>query len=67
MKDGAMVLFEGQVGTLRLRKSSHYTDVAVDFLPQDDGKVNTERAADYFPIRETYFELFTTEREEQEE
>ena len=67
MKEGAMVLFEGQVGTLRLRKSSHYTDVAVDFLPLDDGKVNTERAADYFPIRKTYFELFTTEREEQEE
>ena len=67
MKDGAMVVFEGQVGTLRFRKSSHYKEVAADFVPVDDGKVNIERASDYFPIRKAYFDLSIKEREEQEE
>ncbi len=67
MKSGALVMFEGQVGTLQYRKFSHYTTVAVDFQPVDDGKVNIERAKDYFPIRKTYFELSITEREEQRE
>ena len=67
MKDGAMVVFEGQVGTLRFRKSSHYKEVATDFVPVDEGKVNIERASDYFPIRKTYFDLSIKEREEQEE
>ena len=67
MKDGAMVVFEEQVGTLRFRKSSHYKEVATDFVPVDDGKVNIERASDYFPIRKAYFDLSIKEREEQEE
>lgn len=67
VKNGAMVVFEGQVGTLRFRKSSRYTETAVDFMPVDEGKVNTDRAADYFPIRKAYFELFGREREEQKE
>ena len=67
MKNGAMVVFEGQVGTLRFRKSSRYTETAVDFVPVDEGKVNTDRAADYFPIRKAYFELSGREREEQKE
>lgn len=67
MKNGAMVVFEGQVGTLRFRKSSHYTETAVDFVPVDEGKVNTDRAADYFPIRKAYFDLSIKEREEQKE
>lgn len=67
MKNGAMVVFEGQVGTLRFRKSSRYTETAVDFVPVDEGKVNTDRAADYFPIRKVYFELSGREREEQKE
>lgn len=33
MKDGAMVMFEGQLGNLKMRKSSRYADVAVDFVP----------------------------------
>jgi len=65
MKDGAMVLFEGQIGVIRYRKSEHYREVATDFVPVDEGKVNTERAKDYFPIREAYFELSVKEREEQ--
>ena len=67
VKNGAMVVFEGQVGTLRFRKSSRYTETAVDFVPVDEGKVNTDRAADYFPIRKVYFELSDREREEQKE
>ena len=67
MKNGAMVVFEGQVGTLRFRKASRYTETAVDFVPVDEGKVNTDRAADYFPIRKVYFELSGREREEQKE
>lgn len=67
MKNDAMVVFEGQVGTLRFRKSSRYTETAVDFVPVDEGKVNTDRAADYFPIRKVYFELSGREREEQKE
>ena len=67
VKNGAMVVFEGQVGTLWFRKSSRYTETAVDFVPVDEGKVNTDRAADYFPIRKVYFELSGREREEQKE
>ena len=67
MKNGAMVVFEGQVGTLRFRKSSRYTETAVDFVPVDEGKVNTDRAADYFPIRKVYFELSGRERDEHKE
>ena len=67
MKDGAMVVFEEQVGTLQFRKSSHYQEIAIDFVPVDEGKVNRERANDYFPIREAYFELSTKEREQRTE
>lgn len=51
MKDGAMVLFEGQVGTIQYRKSSLYQEVAIDFVPVDEGKVNTDRAKDYWQQR----------------
>ena len=67
MKNGAMVAFEGQVGIIQYRKSSHYQEIAIDFVPLDEGKVNRERANDYFPIRKTYFELAEKEREEQTE
>lgn len=67
MKDGTMVVFEEQVGTVQYRKSSHYKEVAVDFVPIDDGKVNADRAKDYFPIRKAYFELSLKERKEQAE
>ena len=67
MKDGAMVVFEEQVGTVQFRKSSHYKEVATDFVPVDEGKVNIERASDYFPIRKAYFDLSIKEREEQKE
>ena len=67
MKSGTLVMFEGQIGTVVFRKSSHYADVAVDFVPVDEGKVNMERAADYFPVREAYFLLSVRERDLQTE
>ena len=67
MKEGAMVMYEEQVGTLQFRRSSHYEETAVDFVPLDEGKVNVERAGDYLPLRETYFELSTKEKEEEQE
>ena len=67
IKNGAMVMFEGQVGTVQFRKSSLYKEVAIDFVPVDEGKVNIERANDYLPIRKAYFDLSIKEREEQKE
>lgn len=67
MKEGAMVLFEGQVGVIRYRKSDLYQETATDFVPVDDGRVNTDRANDYFSIRKAYFELSTQEQECQTE
>lgn len=67
MKNGAMIVFGEQVGTLQYRKSSHYQEVAIDFMPVDGGKVNMERANDYLPIRRAYFDLSIKEREEQKE
>ncbi len=66
-KEGALVVFEGQVGTLEYRKSNHYEDIAVDFVPVDNGGVNIERANDYMPLRSVYFELSNKEREEKTE
>ena len=71
-KDGAMILFEGQLGFLKFRKSTHYDETAVDFVPMaDDFKnnldLNTDRASDYLPIRKTYFELSINEREQKTE
>uniref|UniRef100_UPI00262CBC77 N-6 DNA methylase n=1 Tax=Duncaniella muris TaxID=2094150 RepID=UPI00262CBC77 len=66
-REGALVVFEGQVGTLEYRKSSHYEDIAVDFVPVDNGSVNMERANDYMPLRSVYFELSNKEREKKTE
>lgn len=66
-KDGTLVILDGQIGLLKIRKSKHYDDVAVDFDPTPEDGVNTERAKDYLPLRETYFELSTKEREEMKE
>ena len=62
-----MVLFEGQVGVIQYRKSDLYQEIATDFVPVDEGKVNTDRANDYFSIRKAYFELSIKEQEEQTE
>lgn len=62
MKEGAMVLFEGQVGIIRYRKSELYQETATDFVPVDEGKVNTERANDYFSIRKHILNLQSKSR-----
>ena len=62
-----MVLFEGQVGVIKYRKSDLYQEMATDFVPVDEGKVNTDRANDYFAIRKAYFELAIKEQEKQME
>lgn len=67
MKNGTMVMFEGQIGTIQLRKSNHYLDTAVDFIPMQGEQANTERANDYLSIRKVYFELSIRERETQKE
>lgn len=67
MKDGAMVMFEEQVGVIQYRKSNLYQEVAIDFVPVDEGKVNIDRANDYFPVRKAYFELSAKEQKEQQE
>ena len=55
------------MGIIRYRKSELYQETATDFVPVDEGKVNTERANDYFSIRKAYFELAIKEQEEQTE
>ena len=67
MKEGTLVMFEGQLGTLKIRKSKHYSDAAVDFDPIAPGALNIDRANDYLPMREAYFNLFLKEREEMTE
>lgn len=67
IKNGAMVVFEGQIGAVQFRKSNLYKEVAIDFVPVDEGKVNIERANDYLPIRKAYFDLSVKEQEEQKE
>ena len=63
LKDGALVSFEGQIGTIRIRKSRHYDETAIDFDPMPEDGVNNDRAKDYIPLRETYFELSNMEME----
>ena len=67
MKEGTLVLFENQIGTLKMRKSRQYSEVAVDFDPMQEDGVNIDRAKDYIPLRKAYFELSTKEREEMSE
>lgn len=66
-KEGVLVMFEGQVGKLEYRRSTHYEETAVDFVPVDNSSVNIERASEYMPIRSAYFELSNKEREEKTE
>lgn len=67
MKEGTLVMFEGQLGTLKIRKSKHYSETAVDFEPLAADNLNIDRANDYLPMREVYFNLSLKEREEMTE
>ena len=55
------------MGVIQYRKSELYQETATDFVPVDEGKVNTDKANDYFAIRKAYFELAIKEQEEQTE
>ena len=55
------------MGVIQYRKSDLYQETATDFVPVDEGKVNTDRANDYFAIRKAYFELAIKEQEKQME
>lgn len=53
-KQGAMVLFEDQLGTLK--------DIgSFTFVPMKDDSLALEKAKEYLPIRDAYFELTTKE------
>lgn len=65
MKDGTLVLFEGQLGNVRFKGKSF--DVSLMFVPCKVQSLNIDRANDYLPIRETYFKLSDKESEERTE
>lgn len=50
-RQGAMVLFEGQLGTLKGNM----------FVPMKGKSLDNERAKEYLPVRDTYFELVEAE------
>ena len=67
MKDGALVLFEGQLGTIQSRRTDRFSEMAAWFSPIKVNGADMERAKDYFPVRKAYFELSESEAETREE
>ncbi len=67
LKDGALVLFEGQLGTIRCRRADRFTETEAWFAPMKANGADMERAKDYLPVRKAYFELSTTESEHRAE
>lgn len=67
MKDGTMVLFEGQLGKLQYKKTDSLENRTPVFFPLNMQKMNINRASDYFSVRETYFELSNKESQEKTE
>ena len=63
MKDGAMVIFEEQIGNLQYRKADRFSDTEIYFVPLKMQAFNMERANDYFAIRKSYFELTAFEND----
>lgn len=61
MKDGTMVVFEGQLGKLQYRKIDSIENRTPAFVPLKMQDLNISRASDYFSVRETYFELSNKE------
>lgn len=61
MKDGTMVVFEGQLGKLQYRKIDSFENRTPAFVPLKLQDLNISRASDYFSVRETYFELSNKE------
>lgn len=67
MTDGALVLFEGQLGTLQCKRADRFAEMDVWFVPMKANGSDMERAKDYFPIRDAYFSLTASEAETQTE
>ncbi|WP_291530650.1 N-6 DNA methylase, partial [Bacteroides sp. UBA939] len=67
MKDGAMILFEGQLGRLQCKRIDSFANHTPTFVPLKMQEMNISRASDYFSIRETYLELSSKESEERTE
>ena len=67
LKDGALVLFEGQLGTIQSRRADRFSETEAWFAPIKTNGADMERAKDYFPVREAYFELSESETETREE
>ena len=67
MKDGAMVIFEGQLGTLQCKRADRFSSMEACFVPMQPNPLNMERANDYFPLRKAYFQLATTEEKTRKE
>ena len=59
--DGALVLFEGQLGTIRCRRADRFSEMTAWFNPIKVNGADMERAKDYLLVRKAYFELSTTE------
>ena len=67
MKDGALVLFEGQLGTIQSRRADRFSEMTAWFNPIKVSGADMERAKDYFSVREAYFELSESEAETKKE
>ena len=67
LKDGALVLFEGQLGTIQSRRADRFSEMIVWFNPIKVNGADMERTKDYLPVRKAYFELSTTESEQRVE
>ena len=63
MKEGTMVLFEGQLGTLKFRKADGFSEAEQIFVPLKVRAVDVEKATEYMRVREAYFELYGKESE----
>ena len=63
MTDGALVLFEGQLGKLQHKRRDRFSETEVLFIPMKANGADMERAKDYFPVRKAYFELTVSEAE----
>ncbi len=61
MKEGTLVLFEGQAGTLKCRRTDYITDTGAIFVPLKSQPSETERIKDYMAVREAYFDLYRYE------
>ena len=67
MTDGALVLFEGQLGTLQCKRADRFSEVDVWFVPMRANGADMERTKDYSLVRDAYFGLTVSEAETQTE